>query len=227
MFGLIAYHTADIPPVQVIDGVRFRAVRVAEGTSLRARLSARVAARTLRRAGIRCAMFPADYPLLPLFARRGIDPPSPAPLYRAAAAAIVRRYLRGIDPRGAMVAFAARRVTPDLRRCVTELCAEIRYIALCVPDGGEAFARSLRRDYGVAARIGSPDALPRPDLFVVFDDLSVPGEALRLDGTLNVVFDNPHPNALLALLHRAGALDPSTLRVISVAPTPKDAKTRG
>ena len=222
MFGLIAYRTEDMPPERIINGVRFRAVYVSEGQGLRARLSASAAASALRREGVRLALFPPDYPFPVPFARRGVTPPPLAPLYRDAATAIVRRYmeLHGVDPRTAMVAFAAGRATPELRRCVTELCGQIRYIALCVPNGGEALALSLRRDFGVAARIGTPDALPPPDLFVVFDDTPVPGEALRLDEALNVTFDDPRPGALLALLHRAGALDADTLNIKTITRFP-------
>ncbi len=222
MFGLIAYRTEETPPVQVIDGVRFRAVGVTRGESLRARLSARAAAGTLRQADVRYALFPADYPYAAPFARCGVVSPPLAPLYRAAAPAIVRRCMmqRGIEARHAMVAFAAERLTPELRRCVTALCRDIRYIALCIPDGGEGFARALLRDYGVAARVGRADALPRPDLFAVFDGTSVPGEALRLDEALDVAFDSPRPSALLALLHRAGRLDADTLQVKSLTRKP-------
>lgn len=217
MFGLIDYHAT---PYRVIDGVRFRCVRVAEGRGPRARLSAQFAALTLRREGVRFALFPPDYPLVPLFVRRGVEPPPLAPLYQAAAPNVVRRYLsrRGVDPKDAMVAFAAARAVPELVRCVTALCGEIRYIALCVPDGGEDFALALRREFGVAARVGAADALPRPDLTVVFDDTRVPDHALYLDERLTVAFDDPRPNALLALLHRAGALDAASLGVVTVKP---------
>ena len=91
MYGYVAYHTAEEPPYRGFGGVRFRAVYVAEGESLRARLSARAAARRLAREGVRCAVFPADYPYCEVFARYGVAPPPSAPLYRATAAAIVRR----------------------------------------------------------------------------------------------------------------------------------------
>ena len=58
------------------------------------------------------------------------------------------------------------------------------------------------------------------DLTVVFDETSVPGSALYLDERLAVVFDDPRPSGLLALLHRADALDAATLRVKSAAPAP-------
>ena len=89
MFGLIAYRTEETPPVQVIDGVRFRAVGVTRGESLRARLSARAAAGTLRQADVRYALFPADYPYAAPFARCGVVSPPLAPLYRAAATYVV------------------------------------------------------------------------------------------------------------------------------------------
>ena len=222
MFGLVSYRAAETPPLRVIDGVRFRAVYVPEGASLCAGFAARAAAAALRRDGVSLALFPSDYPFAAPFARRGIVPPPLSPLYRAAAPALVRRYLAlcGVDPRAATVAFAAARVTPELRRCVLALCREIRYIALYVPDGGDALARSLWRGFGAAARGGAPDAIPRPDLTVVFDDTPVPGEALRLDEALAVTFDSPHPNATLALLHRAGALDADSLNVKTLTRKP-------
>lgn len=218
MFGLVAYDPS--PPVRIIDGVCFRAVRVAEGRSLRARLSACGAAETLRRERVRFALFPPDYPFLTSFARRGVLPPPPAPFYRAAAPAIVRRRMEHlcIDPHRSTVAFSAQELTPELRRCVLALCGEIRYIALSIPCGGEAFARELRRMYGIAARLGAVDSPPRPDLVVVFDGSGAPEDALRLDGTLDVVFDDPRPRDLLALLWRAGTLDAAALGVSAVVP---------
>lgn len=220
MYGLIAYRAADMPPVRVIEGVPLRAVYVAEGCSLRAALSARAAAAALRRAGVRLAAFPADYPYRSVFARRGVEVPSPAPLHRAAAAAIVRRFMteRGVDPRSALVVFAAESVTPELSRCAAELCAEVRYAALAVPHGGEALARSLRRRFGVTAPVVSAGAPSRAALTVAFDAAPVGGEALRLDDALRVVYDSPYPQDVLGLLWRAGALNAAALRVKAVAP---------
>ena len=220
MYGLIAYRAAGAPPVRVIEGVPFRAVYAAEGATLRAALSARAAARQLRRAGVHLAAFPADYPHRAVFARYGVGAPSAAPLYRACAPAIVRRCLaqRGVDPRGAVVVFAAEYVTPELTRCVEALCAEVRYVVLAVPHGGDALAQTLRRRYGVAAPVVSPDTAPRAALTVVFDETPAGGGALRLDETLRVTFNSPHPPEVLSLLWRAGALDAATLEVKAVTP---------
>lgn len=220
MLACISYRSQPAPPFVVYGGVLFRAVSVREGRSLRAGLSAHAAARTLRREGVRCAVFPPDYPYRALFSRCGVDAPSPVPLYRATAPGIVRRYLvqRGVSPNAATVAFCAEAVTPELRACVESLCADVRYLMLSVPRGGEALARELRRKIGVAAQAGALDALPRPDLAVSFDGACVDRGALRLDGSLGVTYDSKYSNELLAALYLTGALDPSELRVVSVTP---------
>lgn len=220
MLACIVYRSQQTPPFVVYGGVLFRALSVAEGRSLRAGLSAYAAARKLRREGVRCAVFPTDYPYRALFSRYGVEAPSPVPLYRATAAGIVRRYLvqRGVAPNAATVALCAESVTPELRACAESLCADVRYLMLSVPRGGEALARELRRRFGVAAQAGALDALPRPDLAVSFDGMSVGGGALSLDGALGVAYDSRHSNELLAALYLAGALEASELRVVSVTP---------
>lgn len=220
MFGYVAYRAPEMPPVRVIEGARFRAVYVLPESTLRARLSARAAARALARDGVREAVFPPEYPHREIFARRGIAAPQLTPLYRATAAAIVRRHLAQskIDPRRASVTFAAESVTPELRRVVFALAADVRYIALAKPHGGDALAQALRRELGVAAQVGPLDTLPSADLVVAFDDIA--GDALRLDEALRVVYDSPYPNELLAALWRAGAVNADALRVKNVTRNP-------
>ena len=218
MYGYIAYHTAEEPLYRVVSGVRFHAVYVAAGESLRARLSARAAARALGREGVRCAVFPPDYPYREAFAHRGIASPPLAPLYRATAAVIARRWLsqRGVAPRSATVAFAAASATPELRRAAEALCAEVRYIALAVPRGGAELARLLKREHGVAARRIEPCAPLRADLIVDFDGAAAGENVLRLDETLRVAYDSELPHELLAALWHVGALDAGTLGVEAV-----------
>lgn len=220
MFGYVLYREAEqnTPPLRAIRGARLRAVYVAAGSGPRARLSARAAARTLAREGIREAVFPAEYPLTDAFARRGVRPVSPVPLYRATAAAIARRYMaqRGVDPERATVAFAAERVSPELTRAITSLAADVRYIALALPLGGEELARRLRHDLGVAPRLVFPGERLCADLTLCFDARETAGAALALyDESLAVAYDAPEDvsNALLAALLRTGALDASSLRV--------------
>ena len=217
MVAYVAYRSNASPPYIVFSSMRFRAVFVSEGCSFFARYSARAAARVLRREGVRCAVFPPEYPHRKLFAQYGVTAPSLAPLYRASAAGITRRYMeqRGMDAHCATVTFAAQSVTPELSRCVETLCSEIRYISLSVPRGGDSLVERLRIRYGVAASSAAPHA----DITIVVDDTPADGEALCLNDTLGVVFDSEHPNELLAALYLAGALDADALRVSSVTPT--------
>ena len=65
---------------------------------------------------------------------------------------------RGMRPAGTKAAVYADQITGELVRTVTELSLRHRYVALCVPRGGEELARRLRREYGVSlelARNGS------------------------------------------------------------------------
>ena len=215
MFGFVCCHSEEQPRFRVIEGTQFRAVYVTPGRSLRARMSCHAAARALRRDGVREAVFPPESVYRAAFARRGISPLSPVPLYHATAVAIVRRYMEqlGIDARHATAAFAAERVTPEIMRAVETLSGEIRYIALCMP-GGEELARVLQREHGVAARLST---LPqRADLRVAFGKAEVVGDVLRIDSALRVAYDSPYPNELLAALFRAGSLDADALFVTSV-----------
>lgn len=186
MLGYVVYRTEGSPaaPARVIGGVRFRAVYVRRGEGMAARFSARAAARVLRRDGVRCALFPPDYPHRALFARYGISPPPLTPLYHALAAGIVRRYAarRGLELHRAAVAFTAPRVTPEVRRAVWELSADVRYIVLRIPGEGGELARELRRERGVAARSAAPGEVVSADLTVCFEpcDASAEEEILPL-----------------------------------------------
>lgn len=214
MLGYVAYRADGLSaaPARMIGGARFRAVYVRRGDTLPARLSARAAARALRLDGVRCAVFPPDYPHRALFAGYGVSPPPLTPLCHAFAAGIVRRYAaqRGLDLRRAAVAFAARHVTPELRRAVWELSAEARYIVLRIPGGGEELARTLRRARGVAARVAAPGEVVSAGLTVCFEPC---GTELGEGAVLPLYAPEPPDGAsragleLCAALFLAGALD--------------------
>lgn len=214
MFGLICCRGAQEPTYREIEGVRFRAVCVTEGESLRARLSCRAAARTLAREGVREAVFPPEQIYHKAFNRYSVAPISPVPLYRATAASVVRRYMTqlGIAPQRATVTFAAAEVTPEFRRMVESLSADVRYIALRVPDSGR-LAAALQRQRGVAVQRLEQDA---PVLTVAFDAVETGGCVLRFDNALRVAYDSAYPNSLLTALWRAGALDADALSVVAV-----------
>ncbi|MBR3562095.1 MAG: hypothetical protein IKN81_11330 [Oscillospiraceae bacterium] len=219
MFGMVCEHTAEEPRLRVVEGVRFCAVYVTGGNTLRARLSCRAAARALARQGVREAVFLSPRIDREPFARRGIAPIAAAPLHRAAAASIVRKALaeRGLDPRHATVAFVAERVTPELCCAVKRLSADVRYLVLRVPDGA-ALAKRMQRECGVAIRQWG-DVPPRIDLIAAFDGAEAAGTILRLDDALCVAYNSGYSNELLAALWRAGALDAERLEVLSAGTT--------
>ena len=225
MFALVCDHAAEEPRERVVEGVRFQAVYATGGETLRARLSQRAAARALARRGIREAALLAQDVDRAVFTKRGIAPIGTVPLYRATAAAIVRRYLakKGLSPHDTTLAFAAERVTPELYRAIESLSADVRYLALRAPDGA-ALAGRLQRERGVAVRLC--DKVPlHANLTVVFDNTVAEGNVLRLDDTLRVSYDSPYPNVLLAALWRAGALDADSLMVLSVTTAESQEKT--
>lgn len=215
MLGYVAYRAKGSPltPTRVIEGVRFRAIYVRRGDGIAARLSARAAARALHRAGVRCAVFPPDYPHRALFVRYGVSPPPLTPLCHAFAAEIVRRYAarRGLALHRAAVAFAAPRVTPEVRRAVWELSAEARYIVLQIPGGGGELARALRRERGVAARVTAPGEAVSADLTVCFGPCGASGTGAVLP-LYALERSDEAPNAeldLYAALLLAGVFDAS------------------
>ena len=119
---------------------------------------ARQGARRLREAGVRAAVFPVDFPYTALFIRQGVSPVDTLPLRRALAAPLTRRRLEGLA-----------------------LAPTHRYVLLSVRTGGEDFARSLRREYGISLLLRpSPDQLDRADALVLFD----PRPDLALDNPI-------------------------------------------
>lgn len=108
------------------------------------------AARRLQKLGVTRAVFPERFPFFEEFARYGIRPPDPLPLYRALTGELVQAALeeRGQSGQGAMVAVCADQLTAEIRQAVTTLCIRNRYVLLNAPDRNGAFCRQLRREYG-------------------------------------------------------------------------------
>lgn len=222
VFGLVCYRErgAQAPCVRVIRGVRFFTVSIPREDGVAAFFTLRAACRALRRAGVRQTVFLVDAPRRAFFEQRGVTGVSVVPLHRATAAAIARRYLEqvGIEPGRATVAFAAEHVTPELCGALAALAESVRYVTLRVPRGGEKLARSLRREHGVAARTVSPGEPFSASLTLCFDPCpDVLGAATPLyDPALAVEYDDDLPDALLAALWQAGALDEKKLTVENV-----------
>ena len=132
---------------------------------------ARKSARRLREAGVRSAVFPVDFPYTALFIRQGVCPVDTLPLRRALAAPLTRRRLeeKGLPSTEAVVAVAGDRASRELLETAKALALSYRYVLLSVRGGEEAFARSLRREYGVSLLLRpSQEQLDRADALLLF-----------------------------------------------------------
>ena len=131
---------------------------------------ARQGARLLRESGVRTAVFPVDFPYTALFIRQGILPVDTLPLRRAMAAPLTRRRLErlGCQPTQAVVAVSGERATREILETAKALALSYRYVLLSA-RGGEDFARSLRREYGISLLLDpSADQIDRADALVLF-----------------------------------------------------------
>lgn len=214
MIGWV-YLKGDPEPPCESDGVHFCPVCVARGDGLGPRLSSWFAAYRLRRAGVRRAVLPHDWLFQTSFERHGIAAVLLSPLYRATAAAIIRCCMagRGIKPERATILLVAKRVTLELRNAAKNLCADTRYLALLTEEGGEALSRELALCFGVALRLCAQGEAPCADLTVCFDSYAAWPDALRLDETLRVTYNDRRSTELLAALWSAGVLDVKELSV--------------
>ena len=235
MLGLVEWRGAGLcwrMEERRIGGVRFAVVRVLRGTGLRARWSARRAARRLARAGVRRVVFPGEFPLLPVFARCDVLPVDEQPLRQAAAAEIVRCVMAqyGVQGARATVVICARRATRAVADCAAALTETVRYLRLCVPEGGEELARRLRFMTGAAVPAQFPPEQPREgDILLCFDDsfdaaqprgivLRLADPALRISYHLPGGIEAGESDAvqLLAALYAADRLPEEEVRVTAV-----------
>ena len=132
---------------------------------------ARQGARMLREAGVRTAVFPVDFPYTALFIRQGVLPVDTLPLRRVLAAPLTRRRLEngGFQPTQAVAAVSGDRAVREVTECAKALALSYRYVLLSVRGDGSAFAKNLRREYGISLLLDpSPDQLDRADALVLF-----------------------------------------------------------
>lgn len=140
-------------------------------------------ARKLRKAGVRSAVFPVDFPYMSLFIRQGICPVETLPLRRALAAPLTRRRLEGLglSPARAVVAISGSQTVREVTETAKALALSYRYVLLSV-RGGEDFARSLRREYGISLLLKpSKEQMDRADALLLFsprDDLALKNPVL-------------------------------------------------
>ena len=109
MIGYIAYRD-DVRTWSVEErrflGLRLLGVTLPRGRKFLGKRCALRAARAMGRLGIRQAVFPEDFPWTELFARRGVLPVDPLPLYRRLAPRIVKQRMAdlGLSPGAVTVA---------------------------------------------------------------------------------------------------------------------------
>lgn len=176
MLGYIVYSDGPKRPVlaeKKLAGGRFMSLTMrapARPGSPLAVARAKGAARRLREAGVRCAVFPVDFPYTALFLRQGVAPVETVPLRRALAAPLTRRRLEGLSlsPTEAVVGIYGDRMSRELWDTIKTLALSFRYVLVDAP-GGEELARELRREYGISLLLRpSPDQLDRADALLLF-----------------------------------------------------------
>lgn len=109
----------------------------------------------LRKQGIGRIVTPRDFAWEEERKKEGVHPVTTLSLRRELAADWMDAALleRGMRPAGTKAGVYSDHLTGELVQTVTELSLRHRYVALCVPRGGEELARRLRREYGVSLEL--------------------------------------------------------------------------
>ena len=221
MIGWIRYEEAGVPRIERrrYGDATALAVRVPRGTGLRAWFAARRSASFLARQRVRLAAFPTDYPYMDTFLRRGIAASDVTRLNLACAPQIALSALRqrGAAAENANVALVSRLPSGELHGAAHSLARTVRYLTLRTPDA-EALARTLRREYGVAAKVLREGDVLRADLALSFDAAGEGCLALmdrHLEASYSAVFDGEicTDAPLLAALLSVGALRARDIRL--------------
>lgn len=228
MLGLVCYREAgEKNGTRTLCGVRFCTVYVLRGVGLRARLSARRAAKYLRKRRVQRAVFPCGFSCADIFACRGILPPWELTLRACKAAEIICRAMAQLHlSPSACIALVSSRPSGTLEHAALSLVRSVRYLTLCTPSG-ERLGRMLRWDCGVSAHIAVRDEMLCADLTVSFDDaaprcicpvLPLGDEALGVtyDALLPLGTDAWERQQLLCALFAAGALRAEEITIKTV-----------
>lgn len=136
-----------------LEGIPLLAAPVPlSGTLARREKAVKRAARRLLARGVSRTLAPPDFPWWSVLKGEGLSPVDPEDLIQSMAVPLALSHLerRGIPAAAAAVRVTGDQVTTRLERAVVELCAAVRYVSLTVPAGGQALARRLALEYGVA-----------------------------------------------------------------------------
>ena len=123
------------------------------------RVRLRQAAKLLSCAGVRRVLVPEGFDCWEPMHRRGLVPVDPLPFLQAHADALVVTALRktGRIPERERVAVRALKAHRGVVLTAEALCLQVREVCISVNTGGEALARNLRWEYGMASRPDSGD----------------------------------------------------------------------
>lgn len=171
MLGLVCYRDGkEKNGTRTLFSLRVCAVYVERGEGMRARLSAKRAAKYLKKRHVRAAVFPCGYPCASVFAAAGIMPPPELPLRMAKAAEITLCAMKtfGILPEKARVALVSSSINGALDAAAYSLVKTVRYLTLCTPERAR-LARALRWDSGASVQEAQSVEEIDTDLAVVFD----------------------------------------------------------
>ena len=129
------------------------------------------AAKKMREAGVRQAVFPVDFPYTSEFLRQGVVLVDTLPLRRAVCPHYVRTRLKElqIPPERGIIALSGEYLNRELRGITENLALDFRYVMLSVPEGGEELGHELRRTYGISLILKpTRDQLERSDALILF-----------------------------------------------------------
>ena len=188
MLGYIEYDentkTIRLEQRRVMGGMFLSLTFGRENRGIAGRWKATRAARKMREAGVRQAVFPVDFPYTAEFLRFGVVPVDTLPLRRAVCPAYVKERLRElqIPPERGIIALTGEYLSRELRETTRAMALDFRYVMLAVPEGGEELARELRRTYGISLLLKpTRDQLERADAMILYaprTDLSCANKVL-------------------------------------------------
>lgn len=130
----------------------------------------RRAAGKMQRWGVRQVVCPPDFPREEFFAPVGIDGVPEQELRRALLGQLLDQVCAAhrLSLRRGAAALIARRATREVWQAGEALAQRVRYVILCVGQGGDALGDHLRYTYGISAAAAAP---VEPSLCLYYTDL--------------------------------------------------------
>ena len=251
MYGLLNFHEKDtqhgiiVSTIKKICGIAFFEVSVvhSEYRFLEKR-RLKKAAKMMKKAGVRRALFPDAFSDMAPFEELHIVPVHESYLRAMTGAEIARCVMEQhhLNPTETCVGISAEHMGAEVRKALMTLVLGVRYTVLDLPSGGEEVCSVLRREYGVSVlKADREKQLKLPDIILTFGkakpwgdtkSLWIPcGTFLEWEGYQNAVpqvqysvspeIEEQIPkdccqNAVLSLLLEAGIVHENELEVSGI-----------